>query len=109
MNEDLNRNGTMEVGEDINGTGMLEPRKSDIVMSYLNGNKTDANGQLLLQVSYPQNVGRWLAYTIKATTAVVGSEGTSQRSFVTNILDADKLNGSFLTPPYGSGNCVSPK
>lgn len=109
VNEDTNRNGTLEAGEDINHTTALEPAKSEIVLSYVNGNKTDANGQLLIQLSYPQNVGGWLAYTIKATTSVVGSEGTKERSFVTGVLQEDVENGAFLRPPYGAGSCIDPK
>jgi hypothetical protein len=108
MNEDLNRNGTLDAGEDINGNTMLDPSKSEIVLSYVNGNTTDANGRLIVQASYGQNMGGWLAFTIKATTSVVGSEGTKSRSFVTSVLQADVPNGAFLTPPYGTGRCIDP-
>jgi hypothetical protein len=108
-NEDINRNGTMEAGEDINGNGALDPGKSEIVLSYVNGNKTNAQGQLLIQVSYPQNVGSWLQYAVKATTAVVGSEGTKERVFLTNVLEADVKNGSFRTSPFGiASDCTNP-
>jgi hypothetical protein len=108
VNEDRNRNGTKDVGEDINNNNLLEPGKSEIVLSYVSGNKTDQNGGLLIQVSYPQNMGTWLAYTIKATTSVVGSEGTKERAFVTDVLISDIPNGSFLTPPFGFGTCSNP-
>jgi hypothetical protein len=115
MNEDWNRNGFVDgtasdplTNEDINGNGVLEPRKAEIVVSYVSGNKSDQNGQLLIQISYPQNMGRWLAYTIRATTSVAGSEGDASRSFVTDVLEADVKNGSFLTPPFGSGACDRP-
>jgi hypothetical protein len=105
MNEDLSRNGTRDAGEDLDGDGVLEPRASDITISTPNGNKTDANGNMLLDVQWGQNVGRWLAYTVKATTNVAGSEGTNSSSFVTDVLAADVPNGAFLTPPYGINNC----
>ncbi|MEI8324025.1 MAG: hypothetical protein WCH44_01445, partial [Betaproteobacteria bacterium] len=108
QNEDINRNGTRDVGEDINGNGVLDPSKSEIVLSFVNGNVTDANGRLLIQAAYGQNMGGWLAYTIKATTSVVGSEGTKSRSFVTSVLQSDVANGAFLTPPYGIGRCIDP-
>jgi hypothetical protein len=115
MNEDWNRNGSVDgpasnplTNEDINGNGGLEPRKAEIVVSYVSGNKSDQNGQLLIQISYPQNMGRWLAYTLRATTSVAGSEGDASRSFVTDVLEADVKNGSFLTPPFGSGACDRP-
>ncbi len=106
VNEDRNRNGSNDDGEDINNNGLLEPTKSEIVLSYVNGNKTDANGRMLVQVTYPQNVGSWLAYTLKATTSVVGSQGSKERSFITGVLEGDVPNGSFRTPPYGNNRCI---
>jgi hypothetical protein len=105
LNEDLSRNGTRDADEDLDKDGVLEPRASDITISTPNGNKTDANGNLLLDVQWGQNVGVWLAYTVKATTNVAGSEGTNSASFITDVLQADVPNGSFLTPPYGINNC----
>lgn len=105
INEDLNRNGTRDTGEDLDGDGVLEPRASDVTISTPNGNRTDANGNMLLDVQWGQNVGGWLAYTVKATTNVAGSEGTNSSSFVTDVLQADVANGAFLTPPYGINNC----
>lgn len=104
-NEDLNRNGTRDTGEDLDGDGVLEPRASDITISTPTGNRTDANGNMLLDVQWGQNVGGWLAYTVRATTNVAGSEGTNSSSFVTDVLQADVQNGAFLTPPYGINNC----
>ena len=72
MNEDWNRNGFLDAGEDLNGDGVIQPRKAEIVVSYVNGNKTDANGQMLVQITYGQTMGRWLAYTMRATTSVAG-------------------------------------
>lgn len=107
INEDWNRNGSLDMGEDINRDGIIQPRKAEIVVSYVSSNKTDANGQLLVQISYPQNMGRWLAYTVRATTSVAGSEGDASRSFVTDVLEGDVANGSFLTPPFGTNSCTS--
>jgi hypothetical protein len=104
-NEDLNRNGTRDTGEDLDGDGVLEPRKSDISISAPSGNRTDASGLLTLDVQYGQNVGGWLAYTVKAVTLVDGSEGTNSRAFITGVLEGDVRNGAFLTPPYGINSC----
>lgn len=110
VNEDWNRNGFLDVltGEDVNGDGAIQPRKAEIIVSYVNGNKTNENGQLLVQVSYGQNMGKWLAYTLRVTTGVAGSEGDAAKSYVTDVLEEDVENGSFLTPPFGSGSCRSP-
>jgi hypothetical protein len=105
MNEDLNRNGNKDVGDDLDGDGVLEARASEIVISAVGSSKTDVNGQILLQATWGQNVGTWLAYTIKVTTNAAGSEGTNSKSYITEVLQADVANGSFLTPPYGINNC----
>jgi hypothetical protein len=105
INEDLNRNGTRDSGEDLDSDGVLEPRVSDVSVSTPNGNKTDLNGNLLIDVALGQNVGGWLAYTVKISTSVQGSEGTNSRSFITGVLRDDVTNGAFLTPPYGINNC----
>ena len=104
-NEDKNRNGSLDSLEDTNGDGVLQPRKAEIIVSYVSGNKTDANGQMLVQISYGQNMGGWLAYTLRATTGVAGSEGDASKSYVTDVLLEDVANGSFLTPPFGSNAC----
>jgi hypothetical protein len=104
-NEDINRNGFLDVGEDVNFDGVIQPRKAEIIVSYVNGNRTDAKGQMLVQISYGQNMGTWLAYTLRATTGVAGSEGDASKSYITNVLEADVANGSFLTPPFGSNAC----
>lgn len=105
-NEDTNRNGSLDAGEDINNDGQLEPRKADVILSFLGSNTTGTNGRLAIQVEYPQNVATWLAYTVKVTTNVAGSEGTDQKSYITTFVAGDEVNGSFLTPPYGSHSCV---
>jgi hypothetical protein len=106
-NEDRNRNGSLDLMEDTNGDGILTPRKAEVIVSYLSGNTTDDKGQLLVQVNYGQNVGRWLSYTLRATTRVAGSEGDAAKSYITDVLEADVANGSFNVPPFGSGPCVS--
>ncbi|MEY4978334.1 MAG: hypothetical protein RLZZ352_604 [Pseudomonadota bacterium] len=108
LNEDWNRNGFLDQGEDINKDSSIQPRKAEIIVSYVGTNKTNENGQLLLQVSYGQNMGRWLAYTLRVTTSVAGSEGDAAKSYVTDVLEGDVENGSFLTPPFGSGACTDP-
>lgn len=104
-NEDLNRNNFSDDGEDINGSGYLEPGKAAINISYVDGNITNSQGQLLLQVTYPQNMGTWLAYTVRATTSVSGSEGDASKNFVTAVAEGDVATGSFRLPPFGSGRC----
>ena len=62
-NEDLNRNGVMEVAaEDKNLSGSLEPRKSDVAISVEGASKTNASGIAILTIEYPKSHGSWVAY-----------------------------------------------
>ena len=112
-NEDSNRNGNVDPGEnkngstDSNGQATLEPRKSDLLISYDNPTitTTNASGVLIIKVEYAQRFGTWLAYKVRVTANVQGSQGMAERLFVTDILQDDLANGSFHTPPYGVGSC----
>lgn len=105
-NEDVNRDGLLDNGEDKNHDGVLQPVAAALSFSYLDGNqKTDANGQMAIQVFWGQNYATWLAYTVRATTAVSGSEGTALRRFITSFAESDKDNGTFRTPPFGIAKC----
>lgn len=104
-NEDTNRNGSLDAGEDINLNNEIEPRKADVILSFINGNTTAANGRMTIQVEYPQNVATWVAYTVRVTTNVAGSEGTDAKTYVTTYIEGDQTNGSFLIAPYGANAC----
>ena len=109
-NEDTNRNGFLDAAEILtgDGNGILSPRKADVILSFLGTNTTAANGRATIQVEYQQNVATWLAYSVRVTTNVAGSEGTAVKSYVTNFVIGDDTNGSFLTPPYGVNDCKTP-
>lgn len=105
--EDTNRNGFLDAGEDYNSNGTLEPRKADVIMSFVSGNTTSSTGRLAIQVEYPMSVATWLAYTVRLTTNVAGSEGTVAQNFITVFIQGDETNGSFLVAPYGSRGCAN--
>ena len=108
-NEDLNRNGFLDAGEDINGNKSLEPRKADVIVSFAGSNKTDVYGRSKIRVEYAQNYATWLQYVVKVTTNVAGSEGKVEKAFVTQFLKEDEEDGSFRIPQYGFVlNCSSP-
>lgn len=104
-NEDKNRNGVLDAGENTDGDGTLEPRASDVVVLAVGSNVTDASGNVTLVAQWGQNVGSWLSFTLKATTNVGGSEGTNSAAFQTSYLAADEANGAFRIPPYGINAC----
>lgn len=128
-NEDANRNGNVDpttvfqttnagvpagrgenynLSVDENGQPTLEPRKADILVSYDDPTQTstDATGVLIIRAQYSQRFGTWLAYRVRVTAAVSGSQGTAERLFVTDVLQSDVANGSFRTPPYGTQRCI---
>lgn len=70
-NEDLNRNGVIDAGEDINGNKQLDPRKSDVSITLVGATKTDANGVAVLQLEYTKDLGSWVKYKITVTAAGV--------------------------------------
>ncbi len=112
-NEDTNRNGSAEPGEnidnsvDVNGQATLQPRKSDLLIRYADPavTTTDASGQLLIKIEYAQQFATWLAYRVRVSTSVAGSQGMDEKSFVTGYIEGDQTNGSFLNPAYGYNAC----
>ena len=107
-NEDTNRNGSIDAGEDVNGNNRLDPRKADVSIAFPEGKKTNAGGYGTVQVSWGQNVATWLNYVVTVSANADSSEGIAQRTFITTFIEGDQKNGTFLTAPYGSGSCNSP-
>lgn len=103
VNEDSNRNGFLDTGEDVNFNKSVEPRKADVIIYFEPGTAvTGTNGRSVVLVEWPQNVATWLPFNITVSTSVTGSEGTFTKQFVTTAAEDDALNGSFLSPPYGA-------
>lgn len=73
LNEDLNRNGVAEQGEDVNGNGELDPAGVSITM--FGSSKTDASGKAIVRIEYPRDRATWIDYIITVTGRVGGSEG----------------------------------
>lgn len=114
MNEDLlaggYRNGTIEAGEDVNGNGQLDPRKSDVSVAMLGSTKTDANGLGTVRIEYPQSHGSWVSYSIRVSASGVLSPPAwfGDATFGTWLgvpITAIKAEGAppFVVSPYGSG------
>ena len=110
-NEDLNRNGVLEVYsngavEDANGTGNLEPRKADVAISFAGSSSTDSSGQVKLKLTYGQNVASWLEFNILvAASGVAGTEGRTSYQGVLPVLAAavadPDVEPAFRLAPYG--------
>jgi hypothetical protein len=120
INEDTNRNAVLEAGEDVNGNGQLDPRKSDVAISMVGTGETDSSGVAILQIQYPKNVATWVNYRILVSAA--GVSGTEGRAVWADTLGAaasefdNATPPSFVTSPYGAGDparsaaveCTSP-
>ena len=122
LNEDINRNGVLEAGENDglvtsgvpdNANGMLEPRKSDVAITMVGGNRTNASGIAILQIEYPKNVATWVDFLI--TIAASGVSGTEGRATWTGQLPAAAseftaaIAPSFAVSPYGfAASCSDP-
>lgn len=106
FNEDINRNGVNEAGEDLNHNAKLEPRKSDVAVSVLGTGKTDASGTATVQIEYPKNIASWARVNI--LVSATGVSGTEGRATWTEILpypvSAVTAPGApaFVVSPYGT-------
>lgn len=103
FNEDINRNGILETGEDINHTGTLEPRKSDVAVSIVGSSTTDSSGAAVVQIEYPKNIGTWAR--VKILVSATGVSGTEGRATWTEILP---VPGSSLTATTAPAFVFSP-
>ena len=113
LNEDTNRNGVLEAGEDVNGDGQLWPRKPDVIVSLLQS-KTGADGTAILQIEYAQDHGSWVdAFITVAASGVSGSEGRATYFVAPVPVSADAITATtspaFAVSPYGvQPSCATP-
>ncbi|MEO5698601.1 MAG: hypothetical protein ABIQ60_15875, partial [Burkholderiaceae bacterium] len=113
-NEDTNRNGVLENGEDINGSGRLDPGKSDVSVSLLQ-TKTRADGTAELQLQYAKNYGSWVDAKITVSASgVSGTEGRASYLAAPVPVDAASLKNidsapAYVVSPYGTAtSCTDP-
>ena len=121
-NEDTNRNGALDSGEDFNGDGVLWPRKADVTVSLINASgaqvtstTTAADGTAVLQVEYAQDHASWVdALITVAASGISGSEGRASYLLAPVPVDATAITTitsapAFVVSPYGIGSsCASP-
>jgi hypothetical protein len=98
-NEDLNRNGVIDSGEDINGSKQLDPRKSEVAVTLVGATKTDANGVAVLQLEYPQDLASWVKYKITVTAAGVLSPPAYYPLGVPAALPSTALDNFVVSAP----------
>ncbi len=97
--EDQNRNGVLDPGEDINNNGRIDVGNNALITGTAT---TDAVGQSLINISYAQEFGSWLQVVVEARAEVEGSEFSQTASFLLPTLATD-VNTTQTSPP---GNAV---
>lgn len=97
-NEDTNRNGIKDPGEDLNGDGVLQPGNIAAVPS---SPPLEPDGSVQFNITYPQDRGNWVQLRLSAIAAVAGTETSENAVFVVPISAPDAVveNGA----PPGTG------
>jgi len=107
---DTELNGIIDTGEDVNGSGQLEPGN---VASVPGTVTTDEAGFATFYITYAKDFAIWTQVILRAATQVAGSEGSDEVEFVLPVLAADLGNKDVSPPgqpsPFGEvGLCTSP-
>ncbi|HMT94568.1 hypothetical protein [uncultured Thiothrix sp.] len=100
VSEDIDSDGLLDAGEDLNSSGRLEPTNAATVT---NSAVTDSDGKVLATVIYPQSHALWNKVRLTARILVSGSEYVESTDFVLPVLAAD-VGSCDISPP----NAVSP-
>ena len=118
-NEDINNNGILDVGEDTNGSGRLEPGNVATVERLPNTNNAPApinadtvvtNGEGFADffVTYPQENASWVDVRLTARTLAAGSEEQDEALFTLGIANSDIIISTVTPPgtpsPFGTGS-----
>jgi hypothetical protein len=109
FDEDTNRNGVLDPGEDLNGSGRIEA--GNIATVTPNNVITDASGFALVSVFYPQEYAYYLWAAIEAKTSVQGTEFARQQTFLLPGAASDFRDPAVAPPgttsPFGQSSVCS--
>lgn len=112
--EDVNRNGVLDAGEDFNSSGRIEAGNIATAAPQ-NGSGggfvSDSGGFGLVDVFYPQEFAYWVNVTLQATTSVQGTEFAEASTFILSGSAEDFSDENVIPPgfdsPFGtSGSCA---
>ncbi|MBL4942043.1 MAG: Ig-like domain-containing protein [Colwellia sp.] len=100
LNEDVNLDGILDVGEDNNGDGKLTPGN---IVAAQDSIVTDEDGRAVVRIIYPQSYAHWSDIKLIASTKVSGTENSAQTIFSLPVLAAHVLNENVSPPTQGVG------
>jgi hypothetical protein len=107
-NEDSNRNGILDAGEDLNGNGKLEP---GLPVTITPAVTTDATGRATVSLVYPRDRVNWLDVNLTVRGQSNGSESTYTSLVHLLGLSSDYTNQNVAPPgavsPYGVATTCS--
>jgi hypothetical protein len=107
LDEDTNRNGQLDPGEDTNLSTFLEAGNKALVTP--NAVTTNAQGFANVTVLYPQEYAYWLEVALEARTSVQGTEFRANSTFLLPGLVGDFSNQNSAPPgptsPFGVNAC----
>ncbi len=95
--EDSNRNGQLDPGEDFNNSGSIEA--GNVATISPGSIVTDANGFGLVDLTYAQEFGNWVQVTIQARAAVTGTEFLETQDYLLEVAASDLALSQ--SPPGG--------
>ncbi len=104
LNEDLNRNGSIDSGDDKNLNGQLDPRKSDASVSFEGATKTDSSGTAVIKLEYPKSVATWVNYSVTVSAFGVLSPPAAYNGTLSALatdFTSATVSPAFQTSPYG--------
>lgn len=109
--EDLDRDGSLDMAEDINSSGRIEA--GNIASVSPSNVQTDANGFALVHVRYPQEYAYYLTVDLSASTTVQGTEYVRTNRFMLPGTATDFNNVNNAPPgtssPFGiAADCLDP-
>lgn len=110
--EDVNRNGILDTGEDVNNNTTLEPGGNTASVTPGSGT-TNAAGTFLTKVVYPKEYAYYVRVQLIATATVQGTESSTETTFLLPGASSD-FDDEDTAPPgpisrFGTGTtCANP-
>ena len=107
--EDANRNGVLDAGEDFNSSGRIEA--GNIALVTPRSVVTNNTGFVVVDVVYPQEYAYWLEVSLEARTSVQGTEYVRTLTFELPGASADFTQQNTAPPgpvsPFGTNVCAT--